>query len=73
LGGTSESADYPEKVVAVLFRETALITWGVGASDAMLKRACLDFVENRETGRNKASRRRGRQFENAEPGKKVSK
>jgi hypothetical protein len=43
--------------------KTALDTWGTGASDAMLKRACLDFGENHETGRNVAHRRMMRNVE----------
>jgi hypothetical protein len=33
-------------------------TWGVGASDAMLKRVYLDFGENHETGRIDPTRRK---------------
>jgi len=38
----------------LIFDETARPTWGARASDAMLKRAYLDFGENFEAGRNDA-------------------
>lgn len=31
--------------------KTAHLTWGIGASDAIMERACLDFGENREPAR----------------------